>query len=50
MSVSEGYDGGIDWPSFDPDRADALTVDDMRELADYMIAEWTRFKSTLKSE
>ena len=49
MSVTEGYDGGIGWPPLEPDE-DSLTADDMGELADHMVAEWTRFKATLKSE
>lgn len=45
LSISEGYDGGIAWPSHD--WGEPLTKDDMRELADMLIDRWQRFKETL---
>ncbi len=44
--ISEGYDGGVEWP---PSKYNGskLTADDMRELADVMIARWAAFKKAL---
>lgn len=50
LTIYEGYDGGIAWPpDLDPDFPDeeAFTADDMRELADEMIARWTAFRGRL---
>lgn len=51
LSLFGGYDGSIDWPVPDWWQPEAkvgkLTSDDMRELADHMIATWTKFKETL---
>jgi hypothetical protein len=53
LELYEGYDRRIDWPVPEwwkrqhPERT--LTDEDMRELADYMIGLWTRFKETLRS-
>ena len=46
LTVSEGYDGGFrteidEWD--DPDEND-LTKEDRIELADYMIAQWQKFR------
>lgn len=49
--VTHGYDGSIKYnPQEDQwdDDLDDLTDADMRELADLMIARWTRFKTGLK--
>jgi hypothetical protein len=46
LNISHGYDGDIDWPPLPV--ADALTTEDMRELADHMIATWKKFKKGLK--
>lgn len=41
--VSEGYDGGI-WSGLEEEgRDDGLSKEDLRELAEYMIALWGRF-------
>lgn len=48
MEVSQGYDGRVDWPPIDDDEEDALTADDMRALAELMIAQWTRFRENLR--
>lgn len=47
--VFEGYDGAIreSQAAEDPD-GDGLTNAECRELADYMIAEWSRYKETHK--
>ncbi len=51
LKVSEGYDGGLDWPPSQWRKEHPsprhLTVDDMRELADYMINLWGKFRATL---
>lgn len=47
LNIFEGYDGSIDWPTSDW-KTTKLTADDMRELADYMIVLWQRFKDSLK--
>ena len=58
--IREGYDGmilgatGDDYddynePDLDPgERPANWTSDERRELADFMIAQWTAFKATLK--
>lgn len=47
LVVSEGYDGGF-WNRDDRLWAkDGLTKEEEIELADYMIALWTRFKETV---
>ena len=56
FEVSEGYDGGISWPLpgwwSDEDKNEFgkhyLTNDEMREVAEYMIAEWTALRDSLK--
>ncbi len=49
--VSYGHDGGVRWPPSDRDDGrdteDDLTADDMRELADMMIARWQKFRKAL---
>lgn len=40
-SVYDGYDGIIETSYHDDD--ESLTVDERKELADYMIAIWTRY-------
>jgi hypothetical protein len=47
LELSYGYDGSIDWPPYET-HSDSLTVEDMKELADYMVGQWTRFKEGLK--
>lgn len=48
LSISGGYDTRIGWPTWlDPDEDGYVTAEDMRELADHMIEQWTRFKSSL---
>ncbi len=47
LDVSEGYDGGFqteiyEWDEPDPERD--LTKEDLSELADYMISQWSKFK------
>lgn len=44
--LSEGYDGAIDTDSFDIERYPELewTVEERRELADYMIELWTKWR------
>jgi hypothetical protein len=46
LCVSTGYDNGVEWPA-DSDDPDALTADDMREIADLMLDRWTRFRASL---
>lgn len=48
MDVSEGYDGGFytgpdgeEWHN----EEDRLTKEDLLELAEYMIDQWTKFKT-----
>ena len=56
LELHEGYDGSIDWPIPEFWKTDhpeyiterTLTADDMRELADHMIALWTKFKEALR--
>ncbi len=46
LTVSEGYDGGFQTEPYEwdePDESD-LAKEDRIELADYMIAQWQRFK------
>lgn len=54
LGVSEGYDNGMDWPPIEwgdgVKEEDALTADDMRELADLMIDRWQRFKAGLDGQ
>jgi len=45
LELSEGYDGGIDWPN--GWRENPLTKEDVSELADHMIGLWQKFKETL---
>lgn len=45
LSVSEGYDGGF-WEVGWKAPGTELTRDELAELADYMIALWTKFKKT----
>ena len=49
--VAYGYDGPVNWPPSDwdstRDKGADLTADDMRELADMMIARWRQFRKTL---
>ena len=48
LELSYGYDGGIDWPIEEwMSQEDALSVSDMRELADMMIERWASFRDTL---
>ena len=51
LSISYGYDGGITWPIPDwwteEEKQREMTADDARELADYMIAQWTKFKDAI---
>jgi hypothetical protein len=43
LYVSQGYDGGLDaWPS--EGTTHFMTPEERRELADYMIALWTKFR------
>jgi hypothetical protein len=55
LELSQGYDRSIDWPFPEwrdkDERAPERQIDaqDMRELADYMIAQWTSFRDGLKS-
>lgn len=54
-AVYNGYDGLLDYHPGrfnDPDELFrcALSPNDMRELADYMIDLWTRFKEQLPNE
>jgi hypothetical protein len=46
LTVSEGYDGGfqIEPCEWDEPDEDDLTKEDRIELADYMIAQWQKFK------
>lgn len=47
LSVTEGYDGVFHSPReqwMSDDDYDGLTMEEQTELADYMIATWTRFK------
>jgi hypothetical protein len=51
FAITQGYDGSVRYPRSecdDPD-PDALTADDIREIADMMIARWTRFRVSLPS-
>lgn len=59
LKISYGYDGDIPWPPSpqwkewnEPEdpllKEDDLTAEDMREVADMMIARWQAFKDTLK--
>lgn len=43
MDVTEGWDGCIYKP--EDEYFDKLSKADLIELADYMIAEWTKFKA-----
>ena len=46
LTVSEGYDGGFPIESYEwnkPDEND-LTKEDCIELADFMIAQWQKFR------
>jgi hypothetical protein len=45
LELYEGYDGTIRYPPYEPGAADELSKEDMRELADLMIATWTRFRN-----
>lgn len=49
LSLFEGYDGSIDWPTQDwkPAASGDLTAADMRELADLMIETWCRFRASM---
>jgi hypothetical protein len=43
LYVSEGYDGWVPaWPTRPGDKS--LTKEERQELADYMIALWTKFR------
>lgn len=42
FTVSYGYDGYVDLDPFDEDER-AWTVDERRELAEFMIAQWRAF-------
>lgn len=50
LELSYGYDGGIPWPikEWRVTDAETLTAADVRELADYMIAQWQKFRETLE--
>lgn len=58
-SIAEGYDGDMNGATgaADPDvsdlregeRPENWTVDEQRELADFMIAQWAAFKASLES-
>ena len=48
LKIYEGYGGGMPCPY--QIKKGNLTVDDMRELADYMISLWGQFRITLKQE
>ena len=49
LEISEGYDGTVHWPPSDYEKPEtSLTTDDMREIADMMIARWVAFKETLE--
>jgi hypothetical protein len=56
LELHQGYDGTIDFPVPEWWRTDhpewinekTLTADDMRELADFMIDLWSKFKATLE--
>lgn len=52
MEVGYGADGDLDWPPTWPQfqSDNSLTAEDMRELADYMIALWARFKESLDKQ
>lgn len=43
LTVLEGYDGGMYNPEYD-DEHSKFSKADLVELADYMIAQWTKFK------
>jgi hypothetical protein len=45
--IREGYDGVVSGATGDPDDdEDTWTADERRELADFMIAQWTAFKES----
>lgn len=48
LEISEGYDGGIAYYVNDPGPHNQFSGDDMRELADLMIARWQRFKAAVQ--
>jgi hypothetical protein len=45
--ISGGYDESV-WRKGEEEYTDALTKDELIELADYMISLWIRFKSLQK--
>jgi len=48
MEVSEGYDGHIHYgPIFYPQEAPGWSKEERAELADFMIALWSRFKASV---
>lgn len=54
LEIFEGYDGTIEFAPGErlfertgEHQEHWLTADDLRELADHMIAEWTRYRETL---
>jgi hypothetical protein len=46
LELSNGYDGGFNWPPEEWHTV-KLTKEDMLELADYMIAHWRLFKAKI---
>ena len=47
--ISQGYDGMLDAATgSNVDAEDNWTPDEQRELADFMIAQWTAFKASVK--
>lgn len=48
LEITHGYDGRFKWPPDQLQNEEArLSADDMRELADLMIEQWTRFRTSL---
>ncbi len=47
-AIMEGYDGSIDYPTWnEEDEPRNLTREERIEVADYMIALWERFKKEI---
>jgi hypothetical protein len=47
LELSQGYDGGINWPPQDW-HEEKLTAEDAHELADMMLRRWAIFKESIK--
>ena len=50
LEVTHGWDGSVWQPEESEYMEDPLTADELRELADYMIALWTGWRNAVTPE